>query len=419
MTGALIGFSLLLILVILFMLYRIQVLVSVMKGSYRKPAGTSNKVNAVLFLLFWIAGTIGFIWFSFSSKDQYLPESASVHGLETDHLFLLTTVIISIVFILTNFFLFFFAYKYQYKEQNKAYFYAHNNKLELVWTIIPAVVMATLIIMGLKIWNNVFMYDQSKEIVDIEIMGKQFDWTVRYPGKDGKLGNYDYRLIDADNAMGIDLKDKAAYDDFITGNKIYIPKGKTIRFIIRARDVLHSVHAPHFRLKMDAVPGMKTYFVFEANKTTEEMRRELKENPEWQKLDETGKPRWAGFNYEVACAEICGRGHNAMKAFIYVLEPDEYEEWYASQTSWLATKDKEYLASKEGFDWFLYNELLPEKNKPEEEEKEAPKPESTTPEAVEEEEVVEETSEEASNIVVGAESIDEVNFEELTPDTLK
>jgi len=150
-------------------------------------------------------------------------------------------------------------------------------------------------------------------------MAFQFGWLTRYPGPDGNLGAYDFRLISSENEWGMDFNDKASFDDFTSSDRVLrLPKGRPVLFKIRARDVLHSVYAPHFRLKMDAVPGMPTRFWFVPTKTTAEMRKELN-NPK--------------FNYELACAEVCGRGHFGMRMIIEVLDDAEYKKWYSSQQS--------------------------------------------------------------------------------------
>lgn len=192
--------------------------------------------------------------------------------------------------------LFVFPYVYQYKENRKAVFYPDNHKLEIIWTAVPGVVLAGLVISGWMAWSDITAPAPEKAHV-VEIMGYQFAWDVRYPGKDNVLGDYDYRLINASNSHGIDFTDKNSMDDF-PSPKVVIPKGEPVLFKIRARDVLHSVFAPHMRLKMDAVPGMPTRFWFIPTKTTAEMRAELND-PE--------------FEYEIACTEICGRGHFSMK----------------------------------------------------------------------------------------------------------
>ena len=159
-------------------------------------------------------------------------------------------------------------------------------------------------------------------------MGKQFNWEVRYAGKDGSLGNYDFRKIDATNSMGVDFTDSNSFDDFMP-REIHVPKGKNILLKIRARDVLHSVYMPHFRLKMDAVPGMKTQFWFIPTISTAEMR------------EKTGNPE---FDYELACTELCGTGHYAMRMVVVVDEPAEFDKWFSSQEPW-AKKNAKYISS--------------------------------------------------------------------------
>jgi cytochrome c oxidase subunit 2 len=227
-------------------------------------------------------------------------------------------LIIGIVFVLTQVALFVYSYRYQYREGRRAFFFSHNNKIEIIWTLIPAVVMSGLIFGGWKEWTNI-MGPAPKNAIEVEIMGKQFNFLVRYPGRDKQLGQINYRLIDATNEFGFDLTDKRTMDDF-TAAEVRVPKGHPVLLRIRSRDVLHAVYAPHFRVQMYAVPGMPTKFWFTPTKTTDEMRAI------------TGNPN---FNYEIACNQICGRGHFAMKATIIVDEPDDYVAWYAQQKSFV------------------------------------------------------------------------------------
>lgn len=308
------------------MLFRVQILVSVLKGSYKTRASDSNRVNGALFLIFFFGGMFLFYWYSIKASAHFLPESASEHGVITDGLFWFTTGVILIPFVLVNFLLFYFSFAYQYREDRKAVFYPDNHKLELLWTVIPALVMTVLVFFGWKTWSDI-QADAPKDAVVLEITGKQFNWIVRYPGADGVLGGYNFRKIDAVNEVGIDFGDKNGFDDFLP-REIHIPKGKPVLFNIRARDVLHSVFLPHFRQKMDAVPGMPTRFWFIPKYTTTEMR------------GITGNPK---FNYELACTEICGRGHFGMKFMLVVDEPEDYQKWYASQEAFLK-KNPDYLA---------------------------------------------------------------------------
>ena len=318
MYGFLIGVGVLLIFSIIWMVYRIQTLVSVVKGSDKKIASGSNKVNAILFIVFLVGASILMFWYSIKEFDNYQLPIASEHGVVTDSLFWWTMAITGIVFLITHVLLFIFPYKYQYSEKRKADFYPDNNKLEIIWTIVPAVVLAGLVISGWVAWSDITA-PAPENAHTVEIMGYQFAWEIRYPGKDKVLGDYDYRLITATNAQGIDFTDKNALDDF-SSPVVVIPKGEPVLFKIRARDVLHSVFAPHMRLKMDAVPGMPTRFWFVPTKTTAEMR------------EETGNPE---FNYEIACTEICGNGHFSMRRVIEVVEPEAYQKWFAEQKSFI------------------------------------------------------------------------------------
>jgi cytochrome c oxidase subunit 2 len=309
----------LLTLVILFMIFRIASLVSVAKGRNPDEVSPNNGVHAVLFMLFMIFGLGGFFWYSYTHFDAYNLPVASEHGVVTDRLFWITMAITVAAFVIIFIVMFWFVYRYQYKEGRKAAFYPDNHILELTWTVIPALMLAVLIFTGLRAWNDITS-PASDQAEVIEIIGQQFAWTVRYPGKDNTLGNANYKFIDNfGNDMGLDLTDAKSFDDFKT-LELHLPKGREVLLKIRAKDVLHSVFLPHFRVKMDAVPGMPTHFKFVATKTTQEMR------------EETGNP---DFNYEMACTEICGRGHFSMRMLVVVHEPNEFDKWKSEQETWL------------------------------------------------------------------------------------
>lgn len=325
-----IGLSVLLLLVVLFLLFRIGTLASIFRGSSQKAVGTtktSNRVNSIMLLLFLIIGGVAFAWSFMAAWDEMNQPLASVHGEWTDDLFWTTMTIIGIVFVITQILLFWYSYKYQHEDNKRAYYYPHNNKLELVWTMIPAIVMAILVFAGWKTWSKITSAAPADAVV-VEVMGKQFNWMVRYPGPDGKLGVTKTTLIDATNEFGIDFSDPNAQDDIVNPLELHVPKGKPVLFKIRSRDVIHSVFLPHFRQKMDAVPGMPTKFWFVPTKTTYEMQ------------SETGNPE---FKYELACTEICGRGHFAMRYVVVVDEPEDYEAWLAEQKSF-ASQNPDLIA---------------------------------------------------------------------------
>lgn len=217
--------------------------------------------------------------------------------------------------------------------------------------------MCLLVIQGLVAWNEVMAdVDPEEDFIEIEAVGQQFLWHLRYPGEDGKLGTTNFRLIKPGiNPLGQDWTDDKNLDD-THPTEIVLPVGKKVRVRINAMDVLHNFYLPHFRVKMDAVPGMPTYFVFTPTKTTEEYRQELRNYEEYQAptdpSDPESEPLWKTFDYELACAELCGKGHFSMKKLVRIVSEDEYKEWLSQQQSY-------YMSSVRGKDYDpRKNELL-------------------------------------------------------------
>lgn len=316
-----------LVLVILFMIFRIGNLVELVKGNKEEEFSISwNNINAYLFLGFMFFGLVFFFWYSITYFADYDPPVASIHGKITDDLFWLTMWVTVIAFSIIFMVMFWFTFTYRYDKSRKAEFFADNTKLEILWTVVPAIVLTVLVVQGLIAWSDITS-PAKKDAVVVEMIGQQFLWTARYPGtKDNELGKHNYKMIDASNEFGLDLSDKNSFDDF-KSLELHIPVNKEILMKIRAKDVLHSVFLPHFRVKMDAVPGLQTHFKFTATKTTAEMREELN-NP--------------NFNYEMACTEVCGRGHFSMKFPVVVDSEEDYQKWLSSQESWLK-QNPEYL----------------------------------------------------------------------------
>jgi cytochrome c oxidase subunit 2 len=322
MTNLIIGLGVVLILVILYLIFRVSNLVGLAgrRDVTTEPrVDSSNSINAGLFLAFTLTALGVFYWYSYAHFDEYTLPIASVHGAWTDTLFWITMAVTVVAFSAISIVMAMFVFKFQHKEGRRAKFYPDNHYLELAWTIIPAIVLTVLIFTGLSAWNDI-TGPASADAEVIEVVGQQFAWTARYPGnKDNKLGSYNFKNITAINEFGLNLKDKNSFDDF-KSLELHIPKGKEVLIKIRAKDVLHSFYLPHFRVKMDAVPGMPTQFKFVATKTTQEMRDELNN---------------ANFNYELACAELCGQAHFSMKMIVVVEEQAAYDQWKQSQESWL------------------------------------------------------------------------------------
>ncbi len=301
---------------------------------------SGNDRQGVYFMIF----LVGFMIFCVASAYYYRNwmlgygphDSASEHGVILDQLFNTTLIFTGIVFVLTHIALFWFCQKYKYKKGRKALFLSHNNTLELFWTAIPAAVMCFLVVKGLTAWNAV-MADTTEEYMEIEAMGQQFNWMIRYPGGDNLLGERNYKLIDANDPFGQEWNDVKNLDDFHP-SEIVLPVNQTIRVRITAKDVLHNFDLPHFRVKMDAIPGLPTYFVFKPTITTEEYREKLRPVPEYQALADPTDPEspmlWEAFNYELACAELCGYGHYSMRRVVRIVTQEEYDAWEKEQESW-------------------------------------------------------------------------------------
>ena len=286
----------------------------------------ANKANGTLFLLFLVVGLIAAVWSTSAWYPLFMfgKDSASEHGEWIDTMWNRGMAVCIFVVVVTNTALFWFAYKYRGQGQ-KAVFISHDNKLEIIWTIIPAIVMALLIADGVRNWHRIM--DPSDEIkaesMDIEFYARQFDWTIRYPGADGELGQTHVKYIDLDrsNTIGFNFDDKKTRDDIVV-TEIHVPVNQPIRMNIRSQDVLHSATLAHFRVKMDAVPGMPTTFYFTPTVTTAEMR-ERKGDPE--------------FNYEMSCQQICGSAHWNMRRVMVVESQEEYDEWLKAQRPFYQT----------------------------------------------------------------------------------
>ncbi|HHM20488.1 MAG TPA: flagellar motor protein MotB [Bacteroidetes bacterium] len=312
-----------------------------------------NKRSGVMLLIFGVLFLVFCVWSAWHYKNWMLGygphEAASAHGSTLDSLFNTTLFFTGIVFVITHVVWFWFGYKYRGSKGAKAEFFAHDNKLEVIWTAIPTVVMCLLVVQGLVAWNDVMAdVEPNEEFIEVETVGQQFLWHLRYPGADGVLGKRDFRkIVPGQNPLGQDWKDEANLDD-IHASDLVLPVGKKVRVRITAMDVLHSVFLPHFRVKMDAVPGMPTYFVFTPTKTTEEYRQELRKYPEYQQpsdpSDPNSDPLWKTFEYELACAELCGKGHFSMRRLVKIVSEEEYEKWLSEQKSYYFTnvRGKDY-----------------------------------------------------------------------------
>lgn len=318
MNGYLLVAIIVLIFLVIFQIAKASEYVSILKGeeSSRKQ---NNKVNGFLLIAFLILGLIGVWWCNDLYYHQTLfPQgSASLEGENIDTMLWITIAVTGIVFFITQILLFYFAFKYQESDKRKAYYFTHNNRLELLWTGVPAIVLTVLVVFGLKYWFQ-FTSDAPKNAQLVEITGHQYGWEIRYPGRDGVFGKKNFKLTDPakSNPLGVDWNDAASHDDIHIASTMHLVVGKPVKLIIGSQDVIHDVGLPHFRMKMDAVPGIPTTLWFTPKYTTEEMKVR------------TGN---ANFTYEISCDQICGKNHFSMRGTIIVEKQQNFDQWMATQ----------------------------------------------------------------------------------------
>jgi len=294
--------------------------------------------------LFFIYGITIFSFLSYG--DVLLPDAASEHGSEYDNLMWISFAIIFVVQTVTQALLHYFSYKYRGEKGKKALFYADNDRLEAIWTIIPVFVLAGLILYGLYTWTDIMTVEENDEALVVELYAQQFNWKARYAGEDGVLGDANVRFLqdfDGRNLVGIDATDPNGFDDVVV-QELHLPVGREVIFKMRSQDVLHSAYMPFFRAQMNCVPGMITEFAFTPNKTTEEMRQDPDVVAKVKKINKIRSQKSKEliakgdtaldpyeFDFLLLCNKICGASHYNMQMKIIVESPEEYAKWMADQ----------------------------------------------------------------------------------------
>lgn len=334
MQTLLISAILILFLVVVFQIAKASEYVAMIRG-YENARKQSNKINAFLLLAFLVLGLIGVYYCNELLKDRILGEPASDHGVLVDRMLYVTLGITFVVFLVTQIALFWFAYKYQESDNRKAFYYPHNNTLELIWTVIPAIALSVLVGFGIFYWFKI-TGPAPKDSMVVEVVGKQYGWEFRYPGADGILGKKYFKKVDAanNNPVGQLWEDPANHDDVYVEQEMHLVVGKPVQLVIGAKDVIHDVGLVHFRMKMDAVPGTPTTMWFTPKFTTKEMKVK------------TGNP---DFVYEISCDQLCGKGHWSMRGTIVVETQEEFDAWLASKKPQylVANPDKDPAQQKE------------------------------------------------------------------------
>jgi cytochrome c oxidase subunit 2 len=342
MTSLIIFLIILLLAVVIVQISKVSELAAKIRGEEEVALQSNNRTAlwlVIFMVLFLVYCFVSAYWYKDFMLGYGPNDAASAHGGSLDSMFNMTLIFTGIVFVITQILLFWYPYKYRRQAGRKAFFFPHNNTLELIWTIVPTIVLTILVARGLVVWNDVmFDVDPDEDYIEIEATGYQFAWDIRYPGPDNKIGTKNYKLIQPGiNPLGQDWSDPKNIDDF-QPSEIVLPVDTTVRVRITSKDVLHNFYLPHFRVKMDAVPGLPTYFVFRPITTTEEYRQQLRESPVWQVPadpdDPEGPEKWETFDYELACAELCGKGHYSMRKILKIVSKSEYEDWLATQKSY-------------------------------------------------------------------------------------
>jgi len=249
-------------------------------------------------LILIVLGAIIFHWLS----PWWLTPIAS-NWQAMDDALMITLVICAALFIIIHLFVAYAVVKFRHREGHRAAAESHNRKLE--WWLIGATSLGIVAMLapGLNVYAKLISPPANASV--FEVMGKQWDWHFRLPGKDGKLGATDVRFINATNPFGINPEDPAGQDDvLVDGSEIHIPLNQPVKVMLRAQDVLHDFYVPQFRTRMNMVPGLVTHF--------------------WLTPTQTGR-------FEVLCAQLCGVGHSNMRSAVVVDEPAVYDAWLAKQ----------------------------------------------------------------------------------------
>ncbi len=304
-----------------------------------------NRIQGKIMLGFLVFFYVFLIYGFWEWSRVLLPDAASEHGKDVDQLMLISMLLIMVVLVITQFLLHYFAFKYHGKKDQRAVFYADNDKLEFIWTIIPVIVLAALIIYGLFTWTDIMNIEEDDDTLIVELYAKQFIWEARYAGEDNTLGKANVRFIEGVNTIGIDASDPYSADD-IPVRELRLPVGRKVIFKMRSQDVLHSAYMPHFRAQMNTVPGMITQFAFTPSITTEEMRKDEEVIKKVATINEIRRDKSVElaargeetlepyeFDFLLLCNKICGASHYNMQMKIIVETQEDFDAWIAEQTT--------------------------------------------------------------------------------------
>jgi cytochrome c oxidase subunit 2 len=259
-------------------------------------------------LLLCIIWLITFLSSYYFVAVKWWPDAISASAPYIDHQFHITFIAMGVVFLAAQVALGLFVWRYRDQGSKTKVVYSHGNtRLEVVWTLLTAILFIGLNLLGSPIWAAERFAPAATGALPIEVTGLQFAWYFRYPGPDGTFAHTKPELEDAssggDAALGIDPRDPSAKDDVVTGTMV-VPVNRELDLTLRAQDVIHSFFIPQMRFKQDAVPGLMIHMHIRPEKTGD---------------------------YEIACAELCGLGHYKMHGMMKVVSEDEFEKWLAAR----------------------------------------------------------------------------------------
>jgi cytochrome c oxidase subunit 2 len=253
---------------------------------------------------------IGSVVFHFLSPWQMTPLASNWGSI--DDTMLITLIITGIVFIAVNFFIAFAVIKYRHDKNRRAKYEPENKKLEIWLTVITSIGIIAMLAPGLIVYADFVEVPEEAHVV--EVVGQQWSWSFRFPGKDEQLGKSHVKHISIDNPFGVDPLDPAGQDDvLIQGNRLALPIDVPVKVLMRSKDVLHDFYVPQIRVKMDMVPGTVSYIWF--------------------------TPTLLG-EYEILCAEFCGLGHFNMRGYLEIMKQADFDQWLASQPTFSASMAK-------------------------------------------------------------------------------
>ncbi len=258
-----------------------------------------------------------------------LPRAASSHAADMDRMMALVHWLILILFVGWSIYFLYVLFRFRRSRNPKANYIGTRTRASNYVEGGVALAEAILLVgFSFPLWaQRVSLFPEPEEALTVRVVAEQFAWNVHYPGGDGVFGRVDVEFMDPQtNPVGLDWSDPHAEDDIVTVNRLYLPVNRPVIVQLSTKDVIHSFGLPHMRVKQDAIPGMAIPVWFKPTVTTAEMRR-IK-----------GKP---DFDYEIACAQLCGIGHYRMRGFVTVLEEDEFEAWLAEQAPAVADEDEE------------------------------------------------------------------------------